>query len=63
MSGVWRIIGGFPIANADWCPYWKNDARTDREKVKLSYYRYTALDGGVQLLAFAVNISGEACRT
>jgi len=62
MSGVWRIIGGFPIANADWCPYWKNDARTDREKVKLSYYRYTALDGGVQLLAFAVNISGESVQ-
>ena len=40
-------------------PYWKNHASASHGKVRVSYYRYTDLSGGVQLLAFAVNISAE----
>lgn len=57
MSGVWRIFDGFPIAQSAWMPYWKNEAKTTHEKVKVSYYRYTDPAGEEKLLAFAVNIS------
>jgi hypothetical protein len=57
MSGVWKIFDAFPIDKSEWMPYWKNEAVTDNEKVKVSYYRYTTLSGKEQLLAFAVNIS------
>lgn len=57
MSGVWKIFDGFPIEKSEWMPYWKNKVTASHEKVKVSYYRYKALDGSNQLLAFAVNIS------
>ena len=57
MSGVWKIFDAFPIDKSEWMPYWKNEAGTDNEKVKISYYRYTDLTGAPQLLAFVVNIS------
>lgn len=57
MSSVWKIIDAFPIEQSDWKPYWNNKVTTSNEKVKVSYYRYTTLDGNVQLLAFVVNIS------
>lgn len=59
MSRVWKIFEGFPIDNSKWMPYWENNVISTNEKVKVSYYRYTALTGEVQLLAFAVNTSGE----
>lgn len=59
MSGIWKIFDSFPIEQSDWVPYWKSDASTDHEKVKVSYYRYTDLSGSVQLLAFVSNISAE----
>lgn len=57
MSRVWKVFDVFPIAQAEWMPYWSNDAQSSHEKVKISYYRYTDLSGAPQLLAFAVNIS------
>lgn len=57
MSRVWKVFDAFPIAQAEWMPYWSNDAQSSHEKVKISYYRYTDLSGAQQLLAFAVNIS------
>ena len=57
MSRVWKIFDAYPIEKAEWMPYWSNAALTDNEKVKVSYYRYTDLTGGVQILAFAVNIA------
>ena len=59
MSRVWSILDGFPIEKSEWLPYWKNDVRCSQDKVKVSYYRYTALDGSTSLLAFAVNISAS----
>ncbi len=59
MSKVWKIIGAFPVEKAQWLPYWENQASADHEKVRVSYYRYTALDGQDQLLAFVGNISAE----
>ena len=62
MSGIWRIIGGFPIGLSEWCPYWANSARSDHPKVRISYYRYTTLTGETQLLAFVVNVSSDSIR-
>jgi len=59
MSGVWKIFDAFPIDKSTWNPYWENDAATDNEKVKVSYYRYTTLTGAPMLLAFVVNLSGQ----
>ena len=59
MSGVWKIFDGFPIDKSTWHPYWENDASTDNEKVKVSYYRYQTLTGSPMLLAFVANLSGE----
>lgn len=59
MSRVWKIFGKFPIEQSEWKPYWNNEAETSHEKVKVSYYAYTALDGKKTLLAFVVNISAQ----
>ena len=59
MSRVWKIFDAFPILNSVWMPYWKNNASSSDETVKISYYKYTSLDGKVQLLAFVVNTTGE----
>lgn len=59
MSRVWKIIDSFPVANANWLPYWKNGVTSSHEMVKVSYYKYVSLTGEVQILAFAVNISSE----
>lgn len=63
MSGIWKIFDAFPIEKSDWMPYWENNASTDHEKVKVSYYRYTDLTGQVQLLAFVSNISAEPIQS
>ncbi len=57
MSRVWKVLDAFPVAQSEWLPYWKNQARTTHDKVKVSYYRYTDLAGAQQLLAFVCNIS------
>lgn len=57
MSSVWKILGAFPVEQSDWMPYWKNGVKTSHEKVKVSYYCYTALDGAKEILAFVCNIS------
>ncbi len=57
MSTVWKIIGAFPISQSEWLPYWSNQAKADHQKVRISYYRYTALDGEMQMLAFVGNVS------
>ena len=62
MSGVWKIMESFPVEKARWMPYWSNGAVTSDEKVKVSYYRYTAPNGKAQLLAFASNISGTPVK-
>jgi hypothetical protein len=59
MSGVWKIFGSFPIEKSEWLPYWKNEARSNSEKLKVSYYKYTTLTGKTEILAFAVNISSK----
>ena len=59
MSGVWKIFDKFPIEKSEWLPYWKNGAKCDNEKVKISYYRYTTVTGKPQILAFAVNVSAK----
>ena len=38
-------------------PYWENNVSSSNENVKISYYKYTSLDGKSQLLAFVVNTS------
>ncbi len=60
MSRVWKIFDAFPITSSVWMPYWKNNASSSNEMVKISYYKYTALDGKEQLLAFVVNTSKES---
>lgn len=57
MSKVWKIFEGFPIDNSKWMPYWNNKVKVSDGRVKVSYYRYEALTGETQLLAFAVNTS------
>ncbi|MBQ9921074.1 MAG: hypothetical protein IJO52_02720 [Clostridia bacterium] len=59
MGVIWKIFGKFPIEASEFKPYWNNNVKTSNEKVKVTYYKYTALDGEVMLLAFAVNISGD----
>lgn len=59
MSKIWKIFDGFPIEKAQWCPYWSNGVVTSDEKVKVSYYRYTTLQGKPQLLVFVANISAQ----
>ena len=59
MSKVWKIIGNFPVEQAQWKPYWNNGAESDHEKVKVSYYKYTALDGQQQMLVFVANTAVE----
>ncbi|MBQ4109097.1 MAG: hypothetical protein IJC80_06820 [Clostridia bacterium] len=59
MSGVWKIFDGFPITNSMWMPYWENKVNSSDSRVKVSYYKYEALTGEIQLLAFAVNTSHE----
>ena len=55
MSGIWKVIEAFPIAQAEWHPYWKNGVVCSDDRVKFSYYRYKAIDGTVQLLVFCAN--------
>ncbi len=57
MSKIWRAFDSFPIEQSEFMPYWKNKADTAHPKVKVSYYRYRALDGKESLLAAVVNIS------
>ena len=57
MSKVWKVIGSFPVEQAEWKPYWNNTVTVSHEKVRVSYYRHTTLAGQVQLLAVAANIS------
>lgn len=59
MSRVWKALDAFPVAQSEWLPYWKNEARSSHDKVKVSYYRYTDLSGAPSLLAFASNISAQ----
>ena len=59
MGVIWKIFEKFPIAESEFKPYWSNNVTVSHEKVKVTYYKYTALDGKESLLAFAVNISGE----
>ncbi len=40
-------------------PYWRNGAAVSDGRVKVSYYRYEAVDGAVSLLAFIANTSKE----
>lgn len=55
MSGIWKIVDGFPVAQSEWCPYWKNSVKSSDERIKFSYYRYKAIDGGIQMLVFCAN--------
>lgn len=63
MAEVWKIMNRFPIDKAAWMPYWKNDAVVSAPSVKVSYYRYTTLDGSNQSLIFCANTSAEEVRT
>jgi len=57
MGVVWKIFDKFPIGASEFKPYWNNKVKVSNKKIKVTYYKYTALDGAVSLLAFAVNIS------
>jgi len=57
MSGIWKILDRFPIAQSEWKPYWRNGASTTAEKVKTSYYKYTDVSGKDNLLVFVSNTS------
>jgi len=59
MAEVWKTVDAFPTERAAWLPYWKNAVKTSDERVLVSYYRYEALDGSVQCLAFCSNTSAE----
>ena len=56
---VWRIFGRFPVDQSEWRPYWTNGAAASDSRVKLSYYRHTAPDGAVTLLALCANTSRD----
>ncbi len=62
MAEIWKIFDRFPIVQSDWMPYWKNGAETSDPRVKISYYRYRAVDGAVSLLAFCANTGKEEAR-
>ena len=55
MSGIWRIMDGFPLEEAQWCPYWENGAVCSSEKVQVSYYRYSDGSGKPSLLVLVAN--------
>lgn len=55
MADIWKIIEGFPVEKAEWLPYWNNQVTVSDKRVKVSYYRYAALNGATQCLAFCAN--------
>ncbi len=59
ISDVWKIYNTFPMESSDFVPYWDSDITVSDDRVKVSYYRYTAYDGSKQLLAFCTNVSKE----
>ncbi len=67
MSGIWKVYDGFPLDKAEWLPYWKNAGllEVSDEKVKASFYRYTAPDGQRLYLLVCANVTkndAEAVR-
>lgn len=60
IADVWKIYNTFPMESSDFVPYWDSDITVSDERVKVSYYRYTAYDGSKQLLAFCTNVTKEA---
>jgi len=59
MSGIWKIYNAFPIGNSEFVPYWASDVKVSDDRVKVTYYRYTAYDGTKQLLAFCANVTSD----
>ena len=59
MSDIWKVFRAFPITESKWMPYWENGVQASDERIKMSYYRYEALDGHVSLLAFCANTTKE----
>jgi len=59
MADIWKIYDAFPIVNSEFIPYWNSDVKVSDDRIKVTYYRYTDIDGSVQLLAFCANISSE----
>ena len=61
MSGIWDALESFPLAQAEWLPYWKNaDLLTVSDsRVRGSVYRYTAPDGHRMYLLLCANITRQ----
>jgi len=59
MSEIWKIYDKFPISYSDFVPYWNTDVKVSDDRIKVTYYRYTDIDGSRQLLAFCANIMAE----
>lgn len=55
IAPIWNIVKRFPIEQSQWMPYWKNNATTSDERIKVSYYKYIDLTDKNILLAFAAN--------
>lgn len=57
MSEIWHIMDSFPLEQSQWKPYWNNGAQITDPRIKVSYYKYSALDGSVMLLLFCSNVT------
>lgn len=60
---IWKIFDSFPMANATWHPYTRNDAiiESTDERVKVSFYMTTDIRGKKSLLAFVTNPTRNEC--
>nr|MBQ4317899.1 hypothetical protein [Clostridia bacterium] len=59
MADIWKIYDAFPILSSEFVPYWNTPVKVSDDRIKVTYYRYTAYDGSTQLLAFCANITNE----
>ena len=55
MSEIWKVYNRFPFDKSQWHPYWTNGVKTSNEAVKVSYYKYMALDGKPMMLVLCAN--------
>lgn len=57
MSALWSIVDGFPIAQSEWCPYFKAGSHPfepEGDAVKISGYKYVG-ENGIKWLLFVAN--------
>ncbi|MBE6695582.1 MAG: hypothetical protein E7587_03935 [Ruminococcaceae bacterium] len=59
MSDIWKVFNNFPFDKSEWQPYWRNGVTASADALKVSYYKYTAVDGGEMYMILCANIDKE----